>query len=104
LCHEFCKEALGAGELLRVTSSDGTVSHAELKIGDSVLFVSGGSSGMSPAFASRALASAFLFLHVEEVDATFNRVTPGCRADMEVMNMFWGDRYGKVTDPYGHQW
>jgi uncharacterized glyoxalase superfamily protein PhnB len=46
-----------------------------------------------------------LFLYVPDVDASFNRaVAAGATATMPVADMFWGDRYGKLADPYGHQW
>src|SRR5256886_6739331 len=44
-------------------------------------------------------------LYLENVDATFNRaVAAGAKVDMPLENQFWGDRYGKITDPFGHQW
>ena len=46
-----------------------------------------------------------LHLYVADVDAAFKRaVSAGARASMPVADMFWGDRYGKVTDPFGHEW
>ena len=46
-----------------------------------------------------------LFLYVEDVDATYNRaVSAGAKADTPPADMFWGDRYGKLTDPFGHSW
>jgi PhnB protein len=47
----------------------------------------------------------YLFLYVENADKTFTRaVAAGAQIDMALENQFWGDRYGKVTDPFGHQW
>ena len=100
---EFYKSAFGAQELMRSLTPDSTISHAELKIGDSIIFVNdefgpatGNASG-SPAMS--------LFLYVEDVDKTFNAaVTAGAKVDMTLENQFWGDRFGKLTDPYGHQW
>jgi PhnB protein len=44
-------------------------------------------------------------MYTENVDATFNRaVATGAKVDMPLMDQFWGDRYGKITDPFGHQW
>jgi PhnB protein len=44
-------------------------------------------------------------MYTENVDALYNNaVAAGARVDMPLMNQFWGDRYGKVTDPFGHQW
>src|SRR6267154_886390 len=46
-----------------------------------------------------------IFLYLENVDAVFNRaVAAGAKVDMPLDNQFWGDRYGKITDPFGHQW
>jgi uncharacterized glyoxalase superfamily protein PhnB len=46
-----------------------------------------------------------LFLYTEDVDSMFNRaVKAGCHVDMPLADMFWGDRFGKLTDPFGHQW
>jgi PhnB protein len=46
-----------------------------------------------------------LFLYVEDADTTFNNaVKAGGKVDMALENQFWGDRYGKLTDPFGHQW
>ena len=102
---EFYKKALGATEIARMAGPGGSVGHAELKIGDSRFFVSDEFPGMSAAPAAGALPAAYLFLYVEDVDAVFNRaVAAGCQASMPVIDMFWGDRYGKLTDPYGHSW
>jgi len=47
----------------------------------------------------------YLHLYVPDADAIFNRaLTGGARVDMPLQNMFWGDRYGKLTDPFGHSW
>jgi PhnB protein len=46
-----------------------------------------------------------MFLYTEDVDSVYNRaVSMGSMVVMPLENMFWGDRYGKVTDPFGHQW
>jgi PhnB protein len=46
-----------------------------------------------------------LFLYVNDVDAAFKRaVDAGAKVDMPLADMFWGDRYGKLTDPFGHTW
>ncbi len=100
---EFYKKALGAQELMRMASPDGKITHAELKIGDSVLFLADEFPGMSAA--PSGTPSSSLFLYVTNVDSVFNRaVAEGSRVDMPLQNMFWGDRYGKLTDPFGHQW
>src|SRR5260370_16722065 len=47
----------------------------------------------------------YIFMYTENVDAIYNRaVAAGAKVDMPLMDQFWGDRYGKLTDPFGHQW
>ena len=103
---DFYKKAFGAEELMRMPSPDGSkVSHAEIKIGDSVVFVSDEFPGMSAAPSPTTTPSYNLFLYVENVDSVFNRaVSAGARVDMPIQDMFWGDRYGVVMDPYGFKW
>jgi len=102
---DFYKEALGAKELTRMAGPNGKVMHAELQIGDSRFMIGDEFPGMSAAPNSSALHSTSLFVYTEDVDSAFNRaVKAGARADMPPSNMFWGDRYGKFTDPFGHQW
>jgi PhnB protein len=102
---EFYKQAFGAQEVMRMASPDGRISHAELKIGDSHVFLNDEIPGMAAAPSATSTPSSYLFLYVTEVDAVFNRaVAGGSRVDMPVQDMFWGDRYGKLTDPFGYQW
>jgi|SRR5215471_10146069 len=102
---DFYKKAFGATERLRMNSPDGSVMHAELQIGDSLLFLGGEFPGMAAAPADGALPSSGLYLYVEDADALFNQaVATGCQVTMPLTNMFWGDRYGKVVDPFGHHW
>ncbi len=102
---DFYKEALGAKEHMRMAGPGGRVMHAELQIGDSRFMVADEFPGMSAAPNPSALQSSYLFVYTEDVDTAFNRaVKAGARADMPPSNMFWGDRYGKLTDPFGHQW
>ncbi len=101
---EFYKKVFGAKELMRAPSPDGKISHAELKIGDSMIFLND-EFPQAGATASASPGSIYLFLYVEDVDAVFNRaVAAGARTDMPVQDMFWGDRYGKLIDPFGHRW
>jgi PhnB protein len=102
---EFYKEAFGATEMNRMDGPGGMVMHAELRIGDSVIFVSDEFPGMAAAPAPGATPSSYLFLYTEDCDATFSRaVAAGATATMPLADMFWGDRYGKLTDPFGHSW
>ena len=102
---EFYKKAFGATEIARMAGPDGRVNHGELRIGDSVIFVSDEFAGMSAAPTPTTTPSVYFYLYVTDADAVFNgAVAAGCRVDMPLMDMFWGDRYGKLTDPFGHSW
>jgi PhnB protein len=102
---DFYKSALGATEIMRMPGPDGRLGHAEIQIGDSRIMLADEFPGMSCAPTPGAMNPSALFLYLEDVDATFNRmVAQGAKVDMPLTNQFWGDRYGKVTDPFGHQW
>ncbi len=104
---EYYKKAFGARELVRMPSPDGKrIMHAELKIGDSLLMICDECPEMG-ARSPQALGGtpAALHLYVENVDQTFDQaVRAGAEPIMPVMDMFWGDRYGKLRDPFGHEW
>ena len=104
---EFYKKAFGAEELFRMSGPDGdSVVHTELKIGDSVImmceeFPDMGSKGP----ASIGGTPVTMHLYVADADGAFKRaVEAGATELMPLQNMFWGDLYGVVTDPFGHQW
>jgi PhnB protein len=103
---EFYKQAFGAQERGVMKGPDGKVMHAELKIGDSVIMLSDEwpeYGALSPL--SSGGAGMGLHIYVDGVDAAFDRaVQAGARVDMPVSDQFWGDRYGKLTDPFGHKW
>jgi PhnB protein len=102
---DFYKKVLGATEVMRMAGPGGQVMHAELKIGDSRVMLNDEFPGMAAAPVPSAVASSSVFLYTEDVDSVFERaVQAGARVDMPLSNMFWGDRYGKFTDPFGHQW
>jgi PhnB protein len=102
---EFYKSVFGATEVMRMPGPEGKIMHAELKIGDSIIFINDEFPGMADAPAPGVTPSLFMFLYTEDVDSVYNRaVSMGSMVLMPLENMFWGDRYGKVTDPFGHQW
>ncbi len=105
---EFYKKALGAETRMSMPGPDGRVMHAELKIGDSMIFLSDEFPEMSPETKSPQSAgcvTSTIFLYVPDVDAVFKRaVDAGAKVVMPVTDMFWGDRFGKVVDPFGHHW
>jgi PhnB protein len=102
---EFYKSVFGATEVMRMPGPGGMIMHAELRIGDSVIFVNDEVPGIAVAPTPGVTPPSYLFLYTEDVDAVFNRaVSMGSKVAMPLENMFWGDRYGKVMDPFGHQW
>lgn len=103
---DFYKKVFGAEELMRMPGPNNAVMHAELKIGDSIIFVSDPMGAHAPAKADAGLTlPCYLHVYVKDVDAAVNKaIELGARVDMPVDNMFWGDRYGKISDPYGQQW
>ena len=104
---EFYKKAFGAVEVMRMSmpGSD-AVMHAELRIGNSIFFLNDEFPEMesySPLHYKGTTCS--LMLAVEDVDAVFAQaVAAGCTVDMPLAEMFWGDRFASVSDPYGHSW
>jgi PhnB protein len=103
---EFYTRAFGARERSRMPGPDGKIAHAELEIGDSVIMLADpfpGSAFRSPS--ALGGTSMGLFLYVEDVDAFVQRaVDAGATVTMPVQDQFWGDRFGGVADPFGHQW
>jgi PhnB protein len=103
---EFYKKAFGAKELSRMASPDGKIMHAELRLGDRVLFLGDESPEMGAPSPQTLGGSPVSFMHyVKDVDAVYARaVAAGAKPVMPPADMFWGDRYGQVTDPFGHRW
>jgi PhnB protein len=103
---EFYKKALGAQELMRMTGPDGKIGHAELKIGDSIVFLGEEMPSMgSKSPQTLGAATGGLYLYVEDVDQWFQRaIQAGGKEKMPVTDMFWGDRYGQFADPFGYIW
>ena len=103
---EFYQKAFGAQETMRLLSPDGkNVMHAQMKIGTSVLMLAGEFPPNCLSPKSRGGSSVYLHLYTENADALFDRaVAAGCKINMPMSDTFWGDRYGQVEDPFGHQW
>jgi uncharacterized glyoxalase superfamily protein PhnB len=85
---------------------DGKIMHAELKIGDSILFLCDEFPDMgNKAPTTLGDTPVTIHIYVDNVDAFFDRaIKAGAQATMPLSNMFWGDRYGKIIDPFGHRW
>jgi len=106
---EFYKKAFGAKELSRMPfpTPDGKVKigHADLQIGDSHLFLADEFPDHGAVGPSKGSSPVTIHLYVTDVDAVFKQaVEAGATAVMPPDNMFWGDRYGKLVDPFGHHW
>lgn len=104
-------KAFGAEERVRHDGPGGKIVHAEVRIGDSVVMMSDemppmpGQPGVYKSPKSAGLATAALFLYVNDCDAAFDRaVKAGCTVRQPPTDMFWGDRYGQVIDPFGLTW
>jgi PhnB protein len=105
---EFYKRAFGATELCRMPfpGQDGQVKvgHAELQFGDSKVFLADEfpeQGGLGPQGSSPVT----IHLYVTDANAAFDQaVEAGATVLMPLMDMFWGDRYGKLVDPFGHHW
>jgi PhnB protein len=104
---DFYKKVFGATVVVNMPGPGGMVMHAELQIGDSRIFLGDEFPGMSkaPDPQAPALSTFGIFVYTEDVDSLMKRaVDAGARVDMPLQDMFWGDRYGKFTDPFGHSW
>lgn len=104
---EFYKKALGAQELMRMNNPDGKIGHAELKIGDSIIFINDEMQMPGCAKAPQTLGgvTGSLYLYVDDVDTAFKRaINAGGKESSPVTDMFWGDRHGAFVDPFGHTW
>jgi len=103
---EFYKKALGAQECERFMTPDGkAVMHAQLKIGDSMVMLGNEFPPHCLSPKSRGGTTVSLCVYLEDADAAFDRaVKAGCTVKMPMSDQFWGDRYGQVEDPFGHQW
>ena len=103
---EFYKKAFGATEAARLPGPDGKLMHAMVRIGDSAVmlmdeFPEHGALGPKSLRGSAVV----LHLYVDNVDAFFARaVDAGATIIMPLEDMFWGDRYGQLDDPFGHRW
>jgi uncharacterized glyoxalase superfamily protein PhnB len=103
---DFYRRAFGAEEISRLVGPDGGLMHAALRIGDSVLMLTDECPPMG-AFSPKHFGGTGVTVHlsVADADAAFARATgAGATALMPVTEMFWGARYGVLTDPFGHAW
>jgi len=104
---EFYKKAFGAEEIMRMPGPDGkSIMHAEIKIGNSVIMLAEEFPDygcLSPTSLNGSPIT--VHLYVENADAVFSKaIQAGAKEAMPLTDMFWGDRYGKLIDPFGHHW
>lgn len=102
----FYKKAFGATEIMRVPTPDGKLMHASVRIGESIIMLNDEFPEMGAVGPkTRKGTSVVLHFFVEDVDAAFARaVKAGATVKLPVSDMFWGDRYCQVEDPFGHMW
>jgi PhnB protein len=103
---EFYKKAFGASEMFRLPNPQGKLMHACIQIGDSAVFLVDEMPDWG-SFGPKSLKGSPVTIHlqVEDADAVFERaVGAGAKIKMPIEDAFWGDRYGVLEDPFGHQW
>ena len=103
---DFYTRALGAKERVRMAGPGDSIMHAELEIGDSLIMLSDPfpqASTKTPQELGGTSVS--IFVYVDDIDALYKQaVDAGATSLMEPDDMFWGDRFGSVQDPFGHSW
>jgi PhnB protein len=103
---EFYKKAFGAKELQRQVTPSGQLIHGRLRIGDSILMLSDvfrGSDRSAPSTVETTTVT--LHVYTTDVEKLWNRaVDAGAKVTMPLDDMFWGERYGHLVDPFGHHW
>jgi uncharacterized glyoxalase superfamily protein PhnB len=105
---DWYKKALGAVEVSRSPGPDGKIMHAQLRIGDSAIYLNDEMGGGKSAKA-RGGSPISMWLYVDDCDALFNRaVAAGATVPDgpmgQIADQFWGDRAGSIVDPHGYHW
>lgn len=103
---DFYKKALGAKEKSRMPGPDGKIMHTELAIGNSRIMIGEEDINMgNPSPLSLNGSPISLYLYVKNSNKSFDQaVKAGATVAMPIMDQFWGDRAGMITDPFGHKW
>jgi PhnB protein len=103
---KYYEKAFGAKERTRMEAPDGSIGHAELEIGGAVVMLSDPfPQGTTRSPKELGGTSVSVMIYVEDVDAFVKKaVDEGATVTMEVSDQFWGDRFGSIQDPFGHQW
>ncbi|HYY49159.1 MAG TPA: VOC family protein [Thermoplasmata archaeon] len=103
---EFYKKAFGAKEINRAAGPDGSIMNATIRIGDSfIMMCDEFPGGDTKAPTSAAATTMNIHLYSKDVDKLWNQaVNAGAQPTLPLDNQFWGERYGKLQDPFGHVW
>lgn len=106
---DFYQKAFGAEEIMRMPGPDGRIMHAEMKLGDQLLYLADDfpefTGGRSRAPASLGGTPITIHRYVTDCDAAIKKAEgAGATIAMPAQDMFWGDRYGTIVDPFGHMW
>ena len=103
---DFYKEVLGARERMRMGTPDGSIAHAEIEIGDSVIMIGEEMpGGRDPSPRTLGGSPVAMFVYAEDVDDVFNRaIQAGATTVQEPEDHFYGDRVAMFDDPFGHRW
>jgi PhnB protein len=97
---DFLKQAFDAKEIEMLAMPDGTVMHAQMLVGDSMVMI-----GQAPKDEGHKLMPAMLYMYVNDADAVYKRaIQAGAKSIMEPVDQFYGDRSGTVEDQAGNQW
>ena len=103
---DWYKKALGAKELRRDEAPGGMIMNAQIRIGDSIIMLSDNfprPGASEPALSGNSPVT--IHLYSNNVDKLWQQaVDAGAKVSMPIDNMFWGERYGQFSDPYGHKW
>lgn len=104
---DFYKKAFGAEETFRMPGPDGrSIMHAEIRIGDSAIMLADEMPGMTSK-TPKGLGGSPVTIHIytKDCDAVMKQAEEaGATVTMPAMDAFWGDRYGRLKDPFGHEW
>ena len=103
---DFYKKAFGAEEMFSMPGPDGAIMHSELRIGDSVLMMCQANAQMGAVGPDELKGSPVtLHIYTNDADALMKRAEQaGAKVTMPAASTFWGDRYGRIQDPFGHNW
>jgi PhnB protein len=102
---EFYKTAFGATEIMRLTDPDGAIAHAELQIGDSIIMLAEENPEFNASPQRLGGSTVILNLYVEDADALMQQaVDAGAEIVFPIKDQFYGDRSGRIVDPFGHIW